>query len=250
MIAAASDSTPGDMLMAATVYTIAAAAKHPLAEEVGTGRIKVDQVANRAAGDFAGYSAMGAGKEKGDTITVPAQLDVTDLAHRRAVIHELEHAMQDKPAAHGRVRHGQRDLAELAAYRAGARYELAQLLALDGTPPPPARATAIKQVAQQSHPVFLLAFILEAHQDPNQQAHLDVIADEINAAAPSNRRVPDPIFNALLALPNADLDAELLARIRRQYQLSDAAGNVLPTANLAKEDGRAGESMLDWADRQ
>src|SRR4051812_42737331 len=104
MVAAASDSTPGDMVMAGAVYAVAAWANHPLADDIKAGRIKVDQLPGPARHDaIAHYRAFGLG-EKGDTIYVHRDLDVTNLAHRLVIIHELEHALDDRETIAGHWR--------------------------------------------------------------------------------------------------------------------------------------------------
>ena len=133
MLAAASDSTPGDMVMAGAVYIVAAQAAHPLAGDIKAGRIKVDQLPGPAKGDdFAHYVAFGGGEQgdKGDTIYVYSDLDVHNLAHRRAIIHELEHALDDKSTDAGHWRPAKHDQAEIRAYRAGSKYALEQIAAL------------------------------------------------------------------------------------------------------------------------
>src|SRR5262249_55587038 len=97
MLAAAPGGTEGGPGMAATVYVIAAAARDPMAELVRAGRIKVDAVAAgpRAAAEYFPLAEEPKTQPpggKGDTIYVPNTLDVTNLADRSNVIHELAHA--------------------------------------------------------------------------------------------------------------------------------------------------------------
>jgi hypothetical protein len=87
MLAAASDDTPGDRVMAALVYVVAADAGNPMAANVRAGRIQIDQVGSLPGGEFAAYKPTAGGGQKGDTVYVPSALDINDLAHRSAVIH-------------------------------------------------------------------------------------------------------------------------------------------------------------------
>lgn len=131
MLAAASDSTPDDMLAAATVYTVAASAKHPLTADIRAGNVKVDAVskvpARKGHPSEAIYTTHGQGaREKGDTLYLKPSVDITNLFHRSLVIHELEHAAHDKAVAN-------RDVVteEVGAYTAQMKYALEQIAAGD-----------------------------------------------------------------------------------------------------------------------
>ena len=85
MLAAASDDTPGDRTMAAIVYAAAAAAGHPMAPMVRTGKIQVDQVASLPGGDLAGYRATaGAGGQGRHGDTCPPRWTSTTSATGRS----------------------------------------------------------------------------------------------------------------------------------------------------------------------
>ena len=78
MLAAASDSTPDDMLAAATVYTVAASAKHPLTADIRAGNVKVDAVskvpARKGHPSEAIYTTHGAGRPREGRHALPQAL--------------------------------------------------------------------------------------------------------------------------------------------------------------------------------
>lgn len=244
MVNGGSDSTPGDMVMAGNVYAIAAAAGHPLANDLARGIIKVDQLANPKTGDFeASYATTGMGLDKGDTVYVPAGLQIDDLADRRSVIHELQHAQEDKAASSGKITIAPIDESEVKAYRAGARYELDQIDAMKTTKE---RDKAVNQSGAGLNPIFMLALAIEAHRDKR----FEMIVVDINNAAPASVKLPMADLVKLLATSDVDLEKELRERIRIRYRLLDAQGNLDPAKNAGRLDAQSGESVLDWFDRR
>jgi hypothetical protein len=223
MIGGASDSTPGDMLMAATVYAIAAGVQHPLADQVGRGTIKVDAVPKAQLGVAdASYSAEGMGKDKGDTIYVPESLSVDNVAHRSQVIHELEHALQDRGATAGLVRVD----AELGGYRAQGAYLLKQIAPLRGAE----RDKAIDQLVHIMNGILIRAMILESRSDP--KVHELTIVD-INSAMPANVQLGMGDLAAWIATSDAQLITEAKAQIMSLYGIG--AGDIGPGAGLGRE---------------
>jgi hypothetical protein len=259
MVAAASDSTPGDMVMAGAVYIVAARASHPLADDVKAGRIKVDQLPGPApGGEFASYSASGGDDKssKGDTIYVHADLDITNLAHRRAIIHELEHAADDKSTQAGHWRTTRRDDAEIRAYRAGARYTLRQLEFMtqqvqsavtlgDEKSRKLAQAKldkAYADVGAQAHAIHMLSMALEARADLKR---FEMIVVAVDSAAPPAARAPNLV--QLLRGPEAAVEAQLRDVIQDVYKLKTPAGTLDPVKNTGRFDAQSGEGVLDTA---
>jgi hypothetical protein len=154
MRAAASDSTPGDMVAAGSVYAIAVAAKHPLADDIKAGRIKVDEMPLDDQGKYM-PTATG-GLLKGDTLYLGPAFEIGDLNDRDTVIHELEHATQDK-AEKGLVVKTGADV-EPDAYVAGAGYALDEIAAL----PEKKRADQAKKLAGAWDRVELFAAAIAA----------------------------------------------------------------------------------------
>jgi hypothetical protein len=250
MLAAGSDSTPGDMVMAGTVFAIAAAASHSLASDLEAGRIKVDQMpgkllkrpGKKGTTAFATYFAMGSGASKGDTIYVPAALDIANVDHRAQVMHELQHALEDKTSAPATVTEITLADAELRGYRAGARYQLEEIARLSGAK----RDGAVKQVAATLNPIALMALALESHRD---RKRLEMIVVDVNAAAQSKTRLTTTKLAKLLSASDAAIEAQLLKFIRLVYEIDDKKGFAIPDANRAFIDSLSGESLLDWIDR-
>ena len=207
MIMGASDSTAGDMLLAATVYAVAAAVKHPLQFDLLGGKIKVDQVPKAQLGIAdASYSAEGMGKDKGDTIYVPESLSIDNAAHRSQIIHELQHAVQDRGATTGLIRVE----AELDGYRAQARYLLDQIAPLQAS----ARDAAVKQTAKITNAILIRALILESRR--NSRVFEMVIVD-INSEVPANVRLSTGDLAAFIATGDAVLISDAKAAIRSVY---------------------------------
>jgi uncharacterized protein DUF4157 len=214
MLAGASDSTAGDMLMAATVYAVAAAVKHELQHELLGGTIKVDQVPKAQLGVAdARYLAEGIGKDKGDTISVPESLSIDNAAHRSQIIHELEHAVQDRGASSGLIRVE----VELDAYRAQARYLLDQIAPLRGAE----RDAASKQTAKITNEILFRALILESRRD---RRTFEMVIVDINSAMPANVRLGTGNLVAFIAIDDAALINEAKAAILSAYKIS--AGDI------------------------
>jgi hypothetical protein len=211
MLAGASDSTAGDMLMSATVYAVAAAIQHRLQHELLGGTIKVDQVpkAQMTGGSDAEDSAEGMGKDKGDTIYIPESLSIDNTAHRSQIIHELEHAVQDRGSSSGLIRVE----AELDAYRAQARYLLDRIAPLRGAE----RDVAIKQTANIMNAILIRALILESRRD---RGTFDLVIVDINSEMPANVRLGPRDLAAFIASDDAVLINEARVAILEEYKIS------------------------------
>jgi hypothetical protein len=223
MLLGASDSTAGDMLMAATVYAVAAAVKHQLQHELLGGTIKVDQVPKAQLGVAdASYSTEGIDKDKGDTIYVPESLSIDNAAHRSQIIHELEHAVQDRGASSGLIRVE----VELDAYRAQARYLLDQIGPLRGAD----REAAIKQTAKITNAILVRALILESRRD---RSTFEMVIVDINSEMPAKVRLSTSDLVAFIAMNDAPLINEAKAAILSAYKIS--AGDIGPGAGFRGE---------------
>jgi hypothetical protein len=228
MLLGSSDSTAGDMLMAATVYAVAAAVKHQLRHELLEGKIKVDQVPKKQLGvAAASYSTEGIGKDKGDTIYVPESLSIDNAADRSQIIHELEHAVQDRGASSGLIRVE----VELDAYRAQARYLLDQIAPLRGAE----RDVAIKQTAKITDAILIRALILESRRDINT---FEMVIVDINSEMPAKVRLGTGDLAAFIAMDDAALIIEAKAAILSAYNIS--AGDIGPGAGFRGEHDTSG----------
>ena len=223
MLTGASDSTAGDMLMAATVFAVADAVNHQLRSELLDGTIKVDQVSKAQLGIAAAmYSAEGIGKEKGDTIYVPESLSIDNAAHRSQIIHELEHAVQERAASGGLIRVE----VELDAYRAQARYLLDQIGPLGGAD----REAAIKQTAKITNAILVRALILESRRD---RSTLEMVIVDINSEMPAKVRLSTSDLVAFIAMDDADLMIEAKDAILSAYKIK--TGDIGPGAGFRGE---------------
>ena len=223
MLAAASDSTAGDMLMAATVYAVAAAVNHQLQNQLLDGTIKVDQVPRAQLGTAdASYSSEGIDKDKGDTIYVPESLSIDDVAHRSQIIHELEHAVQDRGATSGLIRVE----VELDAYRAQARYLLDQIAPLHGAQ----HDAAIKQAARITNAILIRALILESRRD---RPTFEMVIVDINSEMPRGVRLSTGGLAAFIATADLTLINDAKAAILSIYRIG--ARDIGPAAGFRGE---------------
>jgi hypothetical protein len=234
MLAAASDDTEGDRALAAVVYVVAATTGDPMADNVRTGRIKVDEVDAVAPGRLAEYGAVATHEGgKGDTMIVPASFDIDNLAYRGAIVHELRHAAQDASAEGATFHVAEFDKGEAEAYHAGARFELAQVADMSVF----ARVQAVRQLGAVMNGPKLLAMIVESQADPDRFAP---IVEAVNAAW--REAIPHDQLRAALRQPASKLEPILMSEIRGKYGIS-------PETNTFVLDDLAGENVFDTEDR-
>jgi hypothetical protein len=225
--------------MAAAAYAVASATGSPLAAELLSGRLKIDEVppGSLGGGEEAAYQAAG-NKLKGDTLYLP-KLDVGNLGHRGIIVHELSHAHDDLLAAGPRVRREQVDLGESTAYRTQARYLLDEIGGLSGA----ARSAAVNEAAGKWTELVAWAMALEVRGDPGR---LEPIFRAIQRAARSGTRLRSALATWTLTASPGDLptvEAAFLATIRNDY------GILTPQQNAIIRDGLGGQSLLDWINR-
>ena len=235
MVAAASDSTPGDRAMAAAVYVIARKVGLSLAEDILAGRIKIDEVAPDyiGAGVAAVYETGGSGR-KGDTVYVPTGFDVSDLDQQGTVVHELTHAVQDKAAT--AVTLTDADQLELRAFRAQAHFYLESIRDLEGTQ----RDAAVNKVAATTGRTRLYSMVLEANDAPTPDDYnelLAVIVDINQASGTFGARA----FRTVISAAQADVERWALEAVRKLEKLK--------AGQQGQNDGLSGESVLDWKPR-
>lgn len=241
MLAAASDNSDGDRVLAGTTYAIAAAAGHPLESDLLGGRIKVDALIPRAFARLPGIdpnlvafyvtAAQGSGM-KGDTLYLKTDIDIANLRDRSTVIHELEHAQQDK-AASPTARPGfpVKNRLELRAYRAQGRYILDQI----ASQRPAEQARSAAQILTPLNGLVLGGILLEGQTNP---ALYQPLLEMVFGAAPAPfHRAPADVGRLLRVTP-ATIEAALLRDIDTGYNLAPGATGVT--------EGLAGESIIHW----
>jgi hypothetical protein len=234
MLAAASDSSPGDRVFAGIVYAIAAAANHTVAPDVLAGRVRVDALVPTAyarlpaPANFKAFyvtTAQRAGV-KGDTVYVQTDLDITDLADRGTVIHELTHARQDRDAPGLQLR--PTDQIEAEGYRGQARYLLEQV----ASAPAANQAGIAGQLAGRLGGQEALAMLIEVLGDRRRYEPVMVLV--AGAVQPP---IPAATITARLNRGAVQLTAELIALVRHEYQLAPGQNSAV--------NGLTGESVLD-----
>ena len=264
MINGGSDSTAGDMVAAGAVYAIAEAAGHELADALRRGRIKVDQKKKLDSG-VEGFEARalyvptasdlrrdhGPSLLKGDTMYVPSSFDIDNLADRGTVIHELQHANDDrKAAATGPLAKTSVVELEVAAYTAGARYTLQEI---QRQPTGKTRTAAIAKVAEQWDGKRVAAAALASRTDPRSTpgkwievkgSALQGIAREVFAAVTDKRSIESTIGSLEDLMPQKleELVSTLKGEITR--------GGAVDPSDQIFLDSLSGESMLDTIDRR
>ena len=222
MLASASDSTPADLLAAAMVYVTAASAKHPLTADLQAGNIKVDAVSNVPARgghpSEAVYSTHGkGGREKGDTLYLKPSVDITNLYHRSLVIHELEHAANDKAVSNTGLASE-----ELLAYKVQMKYALGRIAAGD--------TKGIAQVAAEWNMSLMCGAVLASAGS----AALEDIVRKIHKASPVKAKPKDRILE--LMFRDTDIDNNALDLV------ADALG--ITRAQQTAFEGLKGETLL------
>ncbi len=220
MQTAASDFTVGDMVAAGAAYAVAAAAAHPLADDLKTGRIKVDEM---PLGDptIAQYIPTGSGGVwKGDTMYLRPSFDITSVFDRASVIHELTHASQDKARTKPEVVNV-KDL-EPDAYIAGARYVLEELSVLKDAP----LASAVKKVAQTWALHDLFAAVIASRAD---SARLLPVLKSVNGTMKGSDKLDDRFFTSD--------ESELRERLLLEIHVS--------SSKRVQLTGLTGESVFD-----
>jgi hypothetical protein len=239
MLAAASDNSAGDKVLAGTAFAIADDASNTMAGDLLTGKLKVDALVPAAFGRlpilgttiaFYVTAAQRTGL-KGDTVYLQTNLDIANLKDRSEVIHELRHAEEDKAASPTAAPvFPVKNMMELRAYRAQARYILEQILKQTG----PDQTRSAREAAAAGS-LALGALVLEAQTDRTRlQRPLELIFGV--APAPLTRTPTD--ITRMLGIQPATIETAVLQDIDAAYHLSPGETGVV--------EGQAGESLIHW----
>lgn len=234
MLAAASDNTPGDKVLAGLTYAVAKAAGNAAAADVKAGNIKVDALSPKAfaavpgmGGYIAAYVTLAqASGVKGDTVYIQTDFDVNDLGHRSVVIHELQHALGDKAAA-ARPTLTARNQLELDGFRAQAKYILEQLAPMSAAD----RVTAGAQALRVASNPLRIALLIEGQA--KLSTYEPILIDLFAADTPAT---PAATVKAALAKTTRVLITTALAAIDAGYKLAPGAVGTI--------DQLAGESQI------
>jgi hypothetical protein len=233
MLNGSSDSTPGDRVMAGTVYDIAKKANHPMAPKILSGALKVDalipSVYQRVAGGEASYQYSADDKLKGDTIYIPTSIDTFNLADRALVIHELTHAADDFAATGA----GQVDSLKLEthAYKEQGKYMMEEILAL-----PVAERTGFLNTAADYTKKSKLYYMSMVAAAKDNVSRYETILVDINTHAPMSMTAS--AVKADLGLSAAVLENSVRTEL---LKYKDAKGKQLYKADTTTVDGPGGQ---------
>ena len=201
--AAAFDETPTNRLQAANVYVIGRAAGHPATAAIASGEVRVHAIDTMPPGVTAAYVAVDTPPLLHDTIYVQPSFGVDDLGTRSVVIHELQHAEQDRDPAHAvdPGQHLSKGRAEWEAYRTQARYLVSQLEAVTGA----ARQDAVAQAARSLDLHVSWMLLLEVQND---RARLQPLIAPLFDLAPPPLHMGSEQLDQLLSLQPGTLRAD------------------------------------------
>jgi hypothetical protein len=235
MVNGASDSTPGDRIMAGSVYDVAKKANHPMASQILSGALKVDALIPRVYPRIAPNSeaqyvySTDSDVEKSDTLYVQTSMDIFKLRHRALIIHELTHAADDFAASN--TRQDDSLFLETHAYKEQGRYMMDQILG-DAPNKPEGWFNAAASYAKDSK---LYYWSMVAAAKDNESRYKDVLV-EINTHAPMSMDAAR--VRADLAMSVADLDAKVRTEL---LAYRDAAGHAAYSAGTTRLEGQKGQ---------
>ncbi len=247
MLNGASDSTPGDRAYAGAAYVVALSeGMVDIAKEIMAQNLKIDEVSAawfdaEGEGTHAEFVPVSSGQRKGDTIYVPATLDLDNIAHVSTLLHELQHA-SDAAGAGAHPRGVKRVELEETAYERQSRFMLAQLDRLSGD----ALRTAEQQVAERIGPTHVYLMIVAALEttgssDDERWRELGGIITDVNDRAQlyehGSGLEPGDLSTALNGTADFNRD-----KARDGIRLDNKRFKRPPTVRF---DGLKGESALD-----
>jgi hypothetical protein len=234
MLNGASDSTPGDRIMAGIIYDVAKKAGHPMAVNILSGVLKVDalipSVYHRIASGEASYMvSTDQDVLKADTIYVPTSLNTFNLADRALIIHELTHAADDLGAS----RTSQVDslTLETHAYKEQGRYMMDQILA-----EPVGHGIGFTNTAAaytKTSPLYYYSMVAAAKEDVSKY---EAVLIAINSNAPMSMNAA--AVKADLAMTATVLDTRVRAEL---VAYRNAKGQQLYSPGTTRVDGPKGQ---------
>jgi hypothetical protein len=233
MLNGASDSTPGDKVLAGIVYSVARRANHPMADHILSGKLKVDALTPEAynkmvkKGEAYYVYSTDIDTLKSDTLYMPTYLDIWSLSDRSLIIHELTHAAEDFATIGGR-----RDMDSLGletrAYKAQGRFMMDQILA---SPDAPSLIESASEYSKQS-PLYYWSMVAAAKD--NIHRYEDVLVT-VNSANPMSK--PKADIMADFGLLYWDIDS----RVKRELlAYRDKKGKQVYFNDLTSVEGATG----------
>ena len=236
MLNAASDSTPGDKVMAGIVYVVAKQAGHPMADRIKSGSLKVDALIPRVykriigGGDASYQYSTDTDRRKADTLYIPTSIDIFQLDDRALIIHELTHAVDDFAITRGQQQIDSL-LLETHAYKEQSKYIMDQVIT--GGP----SATGLLNTASAfAHAKRLFYWSMVAAAKENESRFRDVLI-RINTNRPM--RETESTTRTHLGMSQTDLDN----RVRAELLAFRENGRQIYHEGTTRVDGAAGQNF-------
>jgi hypothetical protein len=232
MVNAAADSTPGDQVMAGSVYLVARRFRHSTASQILNGTIKVDAVIpsvyRRLLGSGeAGYSySTDQDIRKANVLYAPTDIDIFQLADRALIIHELTHAEDDL----SRSTEQQVDSLDLEsrAYVAQGRHMLEEILSSAPAPGFVSSASGYVNLG----PLYYWSMLLATKRDT---ARYETTFLNVCVSAPASKTQAS--VRTDLALTEVAINARIRAAL---LALRTPAGQALYTQGNTRLGGASG----------
>lgn len=234
MLNGAADSTPGDRVMAGTVYAVAKKAGHIMAPKILSGELKIDalipSVYQRVAGNGEASYQYSTDEDvlKSDTFYVQTNLDVLTLRDQALVIHELTHAADDFAAAGSASKKADSLTLETHAYKEQGRYMMDQILA------DPKAIGYLNDAAAYAHDSPLYYWAMVAAAKDNESKYGATLVSIITHAPMS---MSAAAVKTDLGLSAADLEKKVRAEL---VAYRNKKGKQLYTAGTTTIGGQAG----------
>jgi hypothetical protein len=234
MLNGAADSTPGDRIMAGTVYAIARKAGNSQAPRIRSGALKIDalipSVFKRIVGDSGAYYQYTADADvlKADTLYIKTDLDIFKLSAQALVIHELTHAADDAAAAGTTTKQADSLTLETHAYKEQGRYTMDQVLAT------PAATGLVDQAADYTSgsTLYYWSMVAAAKDDVSKY---ETVLVTINTHKPMKKTAAD--VKKDLSTSAADLDKKVRTEL---VNYRTASGTSSYSAGTTSIGGPAG----------
>lgn len=232
MVNAAADSTPGDQIMAGSVYLVARRYGHSTASQILNGTIKVDALIPSVyqrllhGGDATYSYSTDEDVRKANTLYIPTNTDIFDLADRALIIHELTHAQDDLSRPTEQLV-SSLDL-ETRAYVAQGRYMLDEIIT---SAPAPGFVTTASQYVNLGS-LYYWSMLLAAKRDT---ARYEAVFLNVCTSAPALKTQAS--VRTDLALSEAAISANIRAAL---LAYRTTGGQQLYTAGNTRLGGGSG----------
>jgi hypothetical protein len=232
MVNASADSTPGDQIMAGSVYLIARKFNHSTAGQILNGTIKIDALIPSVyrrlqdTGDATYSYSTDEDVSKANTLYIPTNTDILTVRDRALIIHELTHAEDDL----SRSKEQDVDSLDLEsrAYEAQGRHLMEEIIL--GAPAPGFVTSASGYV--NLDPMYYWSMLLAAKKDLTRYQTLFL---NLCTSAPASKTRASVTTD--LALAEVTIKAKIRAALLAHR---NAAGQQLYTTGTTTLGGGSG----------